>query len=1153
MQKETLKLQIINGVYNFNNWTLNGGTFEIFDVVIANRNNDVRIDMFETTAPAGYRAIEGNIVIRISYKNKTATVSYANAQTTAANPISTQVGENLNEDMTVQLTINNRPINDSNSINISGTVWKDGDNNFANVSNSDGNGLMDSGETGLSNVMVLLINSSNDLVDIAVTDENGRYQFEGLENTGNGYMLVFRYDGVNYKDTIYQTRITNSNQKNSSARENTQDRLEFNKKFYRIEENRALNKDNENSVTDLSYYYDYNNGFPKSTILTTNGTKIGDGNIYDVAKEEFAMMAQTNYINQSSDNINFGLIPRGTDLSLTTNEDSSILRINDQEAFKEFDVLGNGVAEANHNLNAQAYILPIQREDYEYKKRDFANIDSFYFDKNDFTDNVEPGVYQSGDELKVYVKYRLDLKNSGSEITDVRQVEYSYDNKYTFLTDDTFVENDYLGNMQGVSYTINTRPNNKIIIDFQNGMTLYPNTTKTMYLIFEVSKENLESTAKYYNAAEITAYSSDEGVIDIDSQPGNLDYGTSNYLNRFEDDSCMSKGLQISLVDNNSRVFSGYVFEDTDEDSINTATDTKIDNVTVQLIELKKVSNTYIEGICQETISGSNQGLRIKVDGTGTESYEYLSGERETGRFEFKNFIPGTYIIRFIYGDGTSIDSDLNGEILKYNGQDYRSTKDVNCHSPYYVKTDYEENASVARDNEARRLETMAYAVDVDAEKGLMLKLFDVTNAQDLNVTEIKTLANIEPQTSVENPLNLTAEETASLNNKINNLQRELLDNTWMCAETSKINVPAYGFEPLTNMNFGIIERPKVTIELKKVITGFKLTASNGQTLVNATIPVDSYLSDVTEKELIRILNNQISGIKNNVSILNNQIQYEVGNPTELNTKIEGATLEFTYSVIGKNNSDIDMLHPYLINDFKNNPSGYKNKLMNYAKSAKYDYKRVGQESRLGASLGYYYYTGDAKGEEQNVFEVADVKDYINNDLMVKEKPETVLQTDAPEEHYVLNDNYNLTKITINTVLEANNLNNLIEKNASKQLYSISLTPTHLLSAGGKKEFVNYIAELTKYRNAAGRRATYVSKAENEEVSITPGNAEIIGHEYRDDKEHELDEADTLRVEIGVATGQDRKTIFMYLEVITLSVVVLALGTFSIKKYILKK
>ena len=60
----------------------------------------------------------------------------------------------------------------------------------------------------------------------------------------------------------------------------------------------------------------------------------------------------------------------------------------------------------------------------------------------------------------------------------------------------------------------------------------------------------------------------------------------------------------------------------------------------------------------------------------------------------------------------------------------------------------------------------------------------------------------------------------------------------------------------------------------------------------------------------------------------------------------------------------------------------------------------------------------------------------------------------------ILNDNYNLTKISVNTVLEAKNVNNIIEKNETKQLFTVSLTPTHVLSAGGKKEFENYIQTL---------------------------------------------------------------------------------------------
>ena len=49
--------------------------------------------------------------------------------------------------------------------------------------------------------------------------------------------------------------------------------------------------------------------------------------------------------------------------------------------------------------------------------------------------------------------------------------------------------------------------------------------------------------------------------------------------------------------------------------------------------------------------------------------------------------------------------------ILKYNGQDYKSTADKYYDKTYFDNNSYDENSSMARDNEARRLEEMNYAM----------------------------------------------------------------------------------------------------------------------------------------------------------------------------------------------------------------------------------------------------------------------------------------------------------------------------------------------------------------------------------------------------------------------------------------------------------
>ena len=70
------------------------------------------------------------------------------------------------------------------------------------------------------------------------------------------------------------------------------------------------------------------------------------------------------------------------------------------------------------------------------------------------------------------------------------------------------------------------------------------------------------------------------------------------------------------------------------------------------------------EYIWQETVSGTGKGLRLNADGTALEEYTYTKAD---GIYEFNGFIPGNYIVRFIYGDGTTYDMTEN--VIKYNNE----------------------------------------------------------------------------------------------------------------------------------------------------------------------------------------------------------------------------------------------------------------------------------------------------------------------------------------------------------------------------------------------------------------------------------------------------------------------------------------------------
>ena len=154
------------------------------------------------------------------------------------------------------------------------------------------------------------------------------------------------------------------------------------------------------------------------------------------------------------------------------------------------------------------------------------------------------------------------------------------------------------------------------------------------------------------------------GLIDINSTPGNLslsDITGNKYEKNFENDTDRAKGLQIKIDDNSQRKISGTVWEDqrTKEvsgtsigDGVRQTNEIKIQGVTVQLLEKLKDGKEFL---WQTTTTDAN------------------------GAYKFSNFVPGNYIVRFMYGHNLPTVQTKNN--VSYNGQDFKSTvyqKEIN-------------------------------------------------------------------------------------------------------------------------------------------------------------------------------------------------------------------------------------------------------------------------------------------------------------------------------------------------------------------------------------------------------------------------------------------------------------------------------------------
>ena len=407
----------------------------------------------------------------------------------------------------------------------------------------------------------------------------------------------------------------------------------------------------------------------------------------------------------------------------------------------------------------------------------------------------EMGEEEQSRELEAYITYKILLNNSSTESANVSGLKVYYEDAFELVKSWISLDDekeDYkeegegkeallLSKWKSVTYKEDEHGEYKNIIetDALKDKTLASGGNMYVYMKFKAKKDPTTraiDTTKNYVIAEISSYTTEKGLIDNNSQPDSV--VPTDYNNTFEYDTDRSPGFMLEIKED-ERTMTGFVWEDkaTDEDTASNdgvkagngtydANEEKKDGVTVQLIELVTVDNHEYQYIWQETKTGSNEIKYVDKDGQ-VKTKEV--GSAETGTYRFQGYIPGKYIVRFIYGENV-VDSQI---IL--SGQDYRSTQ---------YNGEYETNKSHAEDNKERRLAV------INAGKSA-----DLLNAED------------------------NADEQAKLN--------WLKDNMWMYADTRKddgaIRISTAEKVHTDSINLGLILRPIASLEITNKIAGVRI------------------------------------------------------------------------------------------------------------------------------------------------------------------------------------------------------------------------------------------------------------------------------------------------------------------------------------------
>ena len=499
-------------------------------------------------------------------------------------------------------------------------------------------------------------------------------------------------------------------------------------------------------------------------------------------------------------------------------------------------------------------------------------------------------LYSKINSLVDYFDARYDIEKEGAIWTISEKEDGTEDKVNIGYEVSEQSENNYKKMIINCGTNINPSERNKnIYVEY----TLTRNGVKD--ILFDKNGNQKTNIEGLENIVEINSYStySDKDFtksyagIDSNSNPGSTVPGNKD---TYEDDTDYAPGLILEVA--NSREIKGTVFEDNAVDpTAGGVNNERLGNgifddgeKTISGVQVRLYKGADFDKIKDEDGKIIDMQLKSEAKPVGTTTYEGDNKDStgKDGTFTIKDFAPGEYRIVYFWGDG------------KYTIEDYKSTiwisdnkkeKDGNPNTWYRVNTD--KRYSDALDNYDTRLKI------------------------DRGDTSINKMDSKTP----------TMVFGVELADDIDNKK----------TETSGIDKVTFSIE---NIDFGVIERPRQSIDVTKRVKSMKVTLANGQVIADAKI---------IEKDGKLQLEEQAKGVayiqpSANASPKNGMIKAEIDN--EL---IQGATVEIKYEIKVQNNSEID-----------------------------YD------------SKGYYCY--GEKGEEIVKIKASGVYDYLDNTMIANDE-----------------------------------------------------------------------------------------------------------------------------------------------------------------------
>ncbi len=454
----------------------------------------------------------------------------------------------------------------------------------------------------------------------------------------------------------------------------------------------------------------------------------------------------------------------------------------------------------------------------------------------------------------------------------------------------------------------------------------------------------------------------------------------------YSDDATDVNNRKVASAIANQNVEINYKRDD--GSSVTEDHDFPIRNVKAEFIEIVKMEDPdvpgeyrYYEQLLQQVTWHQTQWDRTNDD----------------GYYKLEGLIPGTYIIRFTYGDNVNDDgtfdetSKAQQDMLIFNGHDYKSTQ----FNPE-LETIQGKNAdkimeilegdgiSDAIDDEVRRLEVNSYSEVMTNPKAEILK--GLGNGASKNGKSITTRTEGSTKEELEDLIENTTmqAETVEFLVKPEKLTTDQIDKR----KESLVNMlnPDYLLYSkleavqalernnrkftIAHIDFGLEYRPENEIRLVKEIEEVKLITEDGETLVDLYFYTDGKGTATTHKvdknkskglELVQFVSNAYNVLLKDLTNEDKQGFVFVQVDEEI---LQGCTVQIVYKFEAENNSEIDRITVNLDEiRYKENPEAQK--LINAYPTAKVVADKDYTASGIAAEVVKAdMYKTDAKGVE---------------------------------------------------------------------------------------------------------------------------------------------------------------------------------------------